>query len=86
MSLRAELLAAAVAQRDQVLASLDPKRDRDLLAVARREWAVIVDKLANGEPYRLTPDELPAGHPLRRRAHGGDVLVLDGDDELVRAA
>lgn len=46
----------------------------------RREWGLIVDKLATGEPYRLTRDELPRNHPARWRGVGGDVLVLDGDE------
>jgi hypothetical protein len=52
--------------------------------VAWRELGAMVDKLAAGEPYRLTRDELPAGHPLRRQGRGGDLLVLDGDE--LRAA
>lgn len=78
MSLRAELLAAAVAQRDRALVELAD--NPGLSYVARYEWGLLVDKLASGATYRLTRDELPAWHPLRRRGSGGDVLVLHGDE------
>ena len=75
-----DLLAAAQAQRDQVLAAL---AGDELHWVARREWAAIVDKLAPGEPFRLRRgDELPAKHPARREGHRDDLLVLREDDEL----
>ena len=48
MSLRSELLAAAVAQRDRVLAEL--AKDPDLSHVARYEWGLLVDKLTSGGP------------------------------------
>ena len=44
------LLAAAVAQRDRVLAELT---DDELAHVARRVWTELIDKLASGAPYRL---------------------------------
>jgi hypothetical protein len=75
-----DLLAAAQAQRDQVLAAL---AGDELHWVARREWAAIVDKLAAGEPFRLRRgDELPAKHPARRQGRRDDLLVLREDDEL----
>jgi hypothetical protein len=75
-----DLLAAAQAQRDQVLAAL---AGDELHWVAWREWAAIVDKLAAGEPFRLRRgDELPAKHPARRQGRRDDLLVLREDDEL----
>ena len=47
-----DLLAAAQAQRDQVLAAL---AGDELHWVARREWAAIVDKLAAGRAVPAAP-------------------------------
>jgi uncharacterized protein with von Willebrand factor type A (vWA) domain len=69
------------ALRDERAAALQPV-DPDLARVAWRELGALVDKLAAGEPYRLTREELPPGHPLRRQGRSGELLVLDGDDEL----
>lgn len=80
MSLRSDLLAAAVAQRDRVLAEL--AKDPDLRHVARFEWGVIVDKLSSGGAYWLTRDELPRTHPARWRGKSLDVLTLVGDERL----
>jgi hypothetical protein len=81
VSLRGDLLAAAVAQRDKVFASLAP----DLAHVARYEWGRVIDRLASGEPYRLTREELPRGHAERTRGKFTDVLTLDSDG-LLRTA
>lgn len=80
MSLRSELLDMAVAERERALAALAKKPD--LAFVAGFEWDRIVDKLAQGKPYRLTRDELPESHPLHRHRQRGccEVLVLTGDE------
>ena len=64
MSLRAELLGAAVAQRDWVLAELT---DDDLAHVARRVWSEFIDKLANktGEPSAEDLLPVPQLRPVR---------------------
>jgi hypothetical protein len=46
------------ALRDERVAALRAV-DPDIAAVAQRELGALVDKLAAGEPYRLTRDELP---------------------------
>ena len=46
------------ALRDERVAALRAV-DLDIAAVAQRELGALVDKLAAGEPYRLTRDELP---------------------------
>jgi hypothetical protein len=73
------------ALRDARAAALQPI-DPDFARVAWRELGALVDKLAAREPYRLTRDELPPGHPVRRQGRSGDLFVLDGDDDLRHAA
>jgi len=50
------------ALRDERAAALQPV-DPDLARVAWRELGALVDKLAAGEPYRLTARRAAAGAP-----------------------
>lgn len=80
MTLRGELLAAAIALRDRVLADLS--NNPELRHVARYEHGLIVGKLQSGQVVRLSRDELPRDHPEHWRGRGLDVLALAGEDEL----
>ncbi|KDF01941.1 hypothetical protein Y900_024180 [Mycolicibacterium aromaticivorans JS19b1 = JCM 16368] len=80
MSLRSDLLAAAVARRERVLAELAD--DPELRHIARYEHDLMVDKLRSGKTFRLSRDELPRGHSERGRGRPLDVLALVGDDDL----
>jgi hypothetical protein len=73
------------ALRDERAADLQPV-DPDLARVAWRELGALVDKLAAGEPYRLTARRAAAGAPAAAPGRSGDLLVLDGDDDLARGA
>jgi hypothetical protein len=50
--------------------SLGRRSRWDIWTIWRRwsEWGALVDKLAAGEPYRITREELPRDHPAGSRA------------------